>query len=207
MPRCAQPSQAPAQGSRCWFLSAPRLSAAVTAGHSTSARAFGPLDVLTPASPEEEYWQACSRGRTTTSASAPAIRENRRPLTWMKEHACAYRRRSEAAALVRTMLSSRRRQGPDEIVLRHGGIPGVEVVRGDGSTWMVEGASPPRSCGTQARSTAWAARSCVAAAGGFYRTWDGCARPGTVPADHLHRAREPYNRGKCSSCCSARDQR
>jgi tricarballylate dehydrogenase len=171
----------------------------------------GPLDVLTQAYPEEEYWQDLLKvtgGLTDERLARMTIRETERHLPWMKAHGVRFQAplggtlhlsRTNAfflgggKALVNAYYASAEALGV--AVAYEAEVVDLEIHDGrfEAAT-VLHGGARHRV----------AARACVAAAGGFESNLEWLREAWGPPADNFIVRGTPYNMGKVLKLLHAR---
>ena len=162
-----------------------------------------PLDVLTDAYPEEEYWQDLLKvtgGLTDEKLARMTIRETERHLPWMLEHGVRFQ-----APLGGTLHLSRTNAfflgGGKALVNAYYAVAeaiGVEVAyEAEVVDLEIRGgrfeSATVRHAGSDHRV---AARVCVAASGGFESNLEWLREAWGPPADNFIVRGTPYNRGR-----------
>ena len=208
-PRCARRSPRAAPGASVLVVesrAARSFAAATAATRATCARMHdGPLDVLTDAYPEEEYWQDLLKvtgGLTDEKLARMTIRDTEQHLPWMRRHGVRFQAaaRRHAAARAHQRVLPRRRQGAAQRLLPRGG--GARRARSPTTREVVDLDDRRRTlrvgdacCAAAREHDDRARRRWSRPRAASSRTSSGCARPGAPPADNFIVRGTPYNMG------------
>jgi tricarballylate dehydrogenase len=170
-----------------------------------------PLDVLTEAYPEEEYWQDLLKvtgGLTDEPLARMTIRGTEAHLPWMKAHGVRFQAplggtlhlsRTNAfflgggKALVNAYYAAAERAGVE--VVYDAEVVDLEIRDGRFESATV------RHAGADHRVTA---KACIAASGGFQANLEWLREAWGPPADHFIVRGTPYNRGRVLKLLLAR---